>query len=399
MATMSEKRDYYEVLAVARGATQEEISVAYRRLAIENHPDKNPSDDQAIARFKEAAEAFEVLHDDEKRARYDRFGHAGAQRGGGSQFSDIQDIFDAFGDMFGGGGALGDLFGGGGRRGGRRRVHKGDDIRCDLALDLFEAARGCEKTIRFERSRKCKTCGGGGALPGTAPQKCDYCGGRGQVLQSAGILRVQTTCPSCRGAGKVIKDPCRTCRGSGYTAERVERTVSIPAGVDEGMRVRVPGEGQPSGNGGPPGDCYCFLAVKEHSLFQREGAHLICRVPVTYSQAALGATIEVPTLDGREELAIHAGTQPGEVFHLRGRGMPDPHGGRRKGDLLIQVDLEVPDTITEQQEKLLRELAETEQANVSIHRKGFFEKLYDYFVPHDDPKDDSNDDSSGEREE
>ena len=384
MATMSEKRDYYEVLKISRDATKEEISTSYRKLAIENHPDKNPGDEEAIARFKEAAEAFEVIHDDEKRARYDRFGHAGMQGGGGggdSHFSDIQDIFDVFGD----------LFGGGGRRGGRRRVHKGEDVRCTATLDLFEAARGCDKTIKFERSRKCNTCGGGGARPGTTPQSCDYCGGRGQVLQSAGILRVQTTCPSCRGAGKVIKDPCRPCRGSGYTAERVERTISIPAGVDDGMRVRVPGEGQPSPNGGPAGDCYCFLEIEEHPLFQRDGAHLICRLPLTYSQAVLGATVEVPTLDGRENFEIHPGTQPGEVYHLRGRGMPDPHGGRRKGDLLIQVDLEVPETITEQQEKLLRELAETEQANVSSHRKGFFEKLYGYFVPQDEP--------AGEREE
>jgi molecular chaperone DnaJ len=389
MPTMTEKRDYYEVLGVARTASGEEISASYRRLAIQNHPDKNPGDEEAIARFKEAAEAFEVLNDAEKRSRYDKFGHAGVNGGGAaSGFGDIQDIFDAFGDMFGG--AFGDMFGGGGRRGGsRRRVHKGDDVRCDLELDLLEAARGCTKTIHFERSRACDTCNGSGARPGSQPQTCDYCGGRGQVVQSAGILRVQTTCPSCRGRGSIIRDHCTACRGAGYVAEAVEREVIVPPGVDDGMRIRVPGEGQPSTNGGPRGDCYCFLSVKPHPLFQREGQHLICRVPITYSQAALGATIEVPTLQGRDELAIHPGTQPGEVFTLRGRGLKDPHGGRRSGDLHIQVELEVPKRVSARQEELLRELAELERKDVSSHRKGFFEKLRDYFVPSDAAADES----------
>jgi molecular chaperone DnaJ len=381
MRAMAEKRDYYEVLGVARTASHKEIADAYRKAAIKYHPDKNPGDDDAIQHFKAAAEAFEVLNDADKRARYDRNGHAGLGQGGGEHFHDIQDIFDAFGDMFGGG-AFGDFFGG--RRGGRRRARKGDDLRCDVTLDLIEAARGCTRSVRYDRSQRCGDCGGSGARPGSTPQPCGYCGGRGQVVQSAGILRVQTTCPSCRGAGITIRDPCRSCRGNGFVLETVEREVAIPGGVDNGMRIRVPGEGQPSPNGGPPGDCYCFIAVQEHSLFHREGQHLICRIPITYSQAALGATIDVPTLDGREELKIPAGTQAGEVITLRGRGLADPHGSRRVGDLLVQVDLEVPKSLTPRQEQLLRELAEVEQSNVSHHRKSFLETLKEYFVPRDE---------------
>jgi molecular chaperone DnaJ len=377
---MSDQRDYYEVLGVERGASQSQIAEAYRKLAIKYHPDKNPGDETAVAKFKEAAEAFEVLHDPQKRERYDRFGHAGVQ--GGAHFTDIGDIFEAFGDIFGGG-VFGDLFGGR-RGGGRRRPRKGEDIRVDITIDLLEAARGCTKTIQFDRVARCETCGGSGAKPGSSPQTCSYCGGRGQVVQSAGILRVQTTCPSCRGAGNVIKDPCRNCRGGGHVAEPVQREIRIPPGVDTGMRIRVPGEGHPSGSGGPPGDCYCFLAVREHALFHRQGPHLICRVPVTYAQAALGATIEVPTLDGKEELKIPAGTQPGDLLTLRGRGLADPQGGRRVGDLHVQIDLEVPKTLSQRQEQLLRELAEVENKHVTGERRNFFEKLRDYFVPSED---------------
>jgi molecular chaperone DnaJ len=384
MTVMSEKRDYYEVLGVSKTATDKEIADAYRKAALKFHPDRNPGDDEAVKRFKEAAESFEVLNNPEKRARYDRFGHAGVQSGpgGGPQFADIQDIFDAFGDIFGGG-MFGDLFGNR-RGGGRSRARKGDDVRCDVSLDLVEAAKGTKKSVQFERSKKCETCAGSGAKPGSSPQACTYCGGRGQVVQQAGILRVQTTCPACHGAGTVIKDPCRDCRGKGYVAEVVRREVSIPAGVDEGMRIRVAGEGQPSPNGGPAGDCYCFISVRPHPLFQREGQHLICRVPITYPQAALGATIEVPTLDGKEDVEIPAGVQPGNVITLKGRGVADPHGSRRVGDLHVQLMLEVPHQMTARAKQLLRELAEIEKANVSPERKSFFEKLRDYFVPKDE---------------
>lgn len=381
MVTMAQKRDYYEVLGVERGCSATEISAAFRKLAVKYHPDKNPGDEEAARYFKEAAEAFEVLSDGEKRSRYDRFGHAGIDGpGGGSpHFTDVNDIFEAFGGIFGEG--FGDLFGRGRGRGGRRAT-KGADIRCDVTLDLLEAARGVTKVVHFERHEECSECHGSGARPGTKPEKCKYCGGRGQVVQSAGIFRMQTTCPSCHGAGTTINDPCTGCRGEGYLRKRVKREVTIPPGVDNDVRLRLTGEGDPDPHGGPRGDCYCFLHVKDHPLFRRDGRNLICQIPITYTQAALGAAIEVPTIEGKEELEVPAGTATGEVFRLRGRGMPDPHA-RGKGDLLVQVHVEVPKSLTPRQEELLRELAEEERTNVTPHRKSFFEKLRDYFVPED----------------
>ncbi|HEV3025117.1 MAG TPA: DnaJ C-terminal domain-containing protein, partial [Pirellulales bacterium] len=239
---------------------------------------------------------------------------------------------------------------------------------------------GCAKQIYFERHERCGACQGSGAKAGSKPESCRYCGGHGQVVQATGIFRVQTTCPSCHGAGSVIRDPCGECGGQGQVRRPVEREVRIPAGVDGETRLRISGEGNHSADGGQPGDCYCFLSVKEHPFFHRDGRHLICQVPITFAQAALGASIEVPTLEGREEMSVPQGTQPGEVFKLRGRGMPDPRG-RGKGDLLVQVMLDVPKSLTKRQEELLRELAEEERTNVSAHRKSFFEKLKDYFVP------------------
>ena len=379
MVTMAGKRDYYEVLGVVKTASDKEIAAAYRKLAIQYHPDKNPGNEEAVTRFKECAEAFEVLSDGDKRSRYDRYGHAGVEGPGGApHFTDVNDVFEAFGDIFGEG-LFGDLFGGG-RRGRGRRARRGSDVRADVTLDLLEAARGTTKKMRFERLERCDECHGSGAKAGSKPETCRYCGGQGQVIQTTGIFRVQTTCPACQGAGKTIKDPCPQCRGEGQLRRRVERDVRIPPGVDGDTRLRLGGEGNQSAEGGTPGDCYCFITVKEHPLFHREGQHLVCQVPLTYSQAALGAQIEVPTLDGREELTVPAGTQPGDVFRLRGRGMPDPRA-RGRGDLLVQVSLEVPKTLTARQEELLRELAEEERANVSAHRKSFFEKLKEYFMP------------------
>lgn len=378
MATMAAaKRDYYAVLEVERTSTRDEIAAAYRKLAIKYHPDKNPGDEEAVARFKEAAEAFEVLNDPEKRARYDRFGQAGLDAAGGQpHFNDLSEIFSAFGDLFGDG-MFGEMFTGGRTR---QRVRRGGDIRCDLELDLLEAARGCSKKVRFEREIPCATCRGSGAKPGTQPEKCSYCGGRGQVVQASGIFRVQTTCPACRGQGSLVKEPCGDCRGSGLQRSRVALDVSIPAGVDSGNRLRLAGEGHPGPAGGPPGDCYVFLEVRDHPLFRREGRNLVCQLPISYSQAALGAKVEVPTLDGREELTLAAGTQPGDVVKLRGRGLPEP-GRRGRGDLLVEILLEVPRKLTSRQEQLLRELAEEEHANVDPHRKSFFEKLRAYFLP------------------
>lgn len=373
---MAEKRDYYEILGVDRGASKSDIDRAYRKLAIKYHPDSSKHED-AIELFKECSEAYEVLSDADKRERYNRFGHAGLE-GAGQQFNDVEDIFEAFGDLFGGsgGGIFGDLFGGRGRsRGGARR---GGDIRCNVSLTLEEAARGVSKDISFRRRVSCEGCSGSGAAPGSQPVTCNTCGGRGQVIQSAGILRVQTACPHCSGSGQQISEPCSSCGGNGLQNKKAELTVEIPPGVDDGMRVRVQGEGEASPNGGPAGDCYCFVTVKPHDLFQRDGNHLILQLPISFTQAALGADIEVPTLDGPEQLKVKAGTQNGEVFKVKGKGVVDPRGGRA-GDLLIQVFIEVPKKLAPEQERLLRELAEIDQDSVLPHRKSFVEKLKTFF--------------------
>ncbi|MFV2067415.1 MAG: molecular chaperone DnaJ [Pirellulales bacterium] len=378
---MAVEQDYYEVLGVSRSASAEEISSAYRQMAVRYHPDKNPGDQEAIDRFKVAAEAFEVLADAEKRSLYDRYGHAGVQRGGGTtQFTDVEDIFSAFGDIFG------DLFGGG--RGGRR-VRRGRDVRCDVTLTLHEAASGVAKSVEFDRHQPCEACQGSGAEPGSTKEICEYCGGHGRVIQSAGIMRVQTTCPSCHGDGSLVRHPCRSCHGKAVVLKRVTTQVEIPPGVDDGMRIRLAGEGEPGPSGGPSGDCYCFISVLEHALFERQGQDLVCRIPITYPQAALGTSLEVPTLHGRDTLEIPRGTQSGDVFRLRGKGMPDPRR-RGLGDMLIQVNIEVPDKLTPRAEELLRELAEEEHANVAPHRKSFFEKLKEYFAP------DSHEETTGE---
>ncbi len=368
------KRDYYEVLGVSRDASERDIARSYRKLAVQFHPDSNPGDEEASMKFKEAAEAYEILSDSRKRGRYDRFGHAGVE-GNGAQFGSAEDIFAAFGEMFGGGGMFGDIFG----QGGGRQVRKGADIRVDVTLTLEEAGRGVSKKLKFDRRHACETCDATGSRPGSEPVACQQCGGRGQVLQSAGILRVQTTCPVCRGQGKIIVDPCEDCRGQGQIKRRVELEVAIPAGVDDGMRVRLAGEGEASTGGGPSGDCYVFISVRRHKLFHRDGQNLILEMPISYTQAALGAEIEVPTLDGPDKLTIARGTQSGEVFKLPGRGMPSPQGGR-KGDLLVQTFIETPKKISPEQEELLRQLAELEHSDVLPERKNFLQRLTDYFA-------------------
>ena len=378
---MASKRDYYEVLGVPRNAAADQIKKAYKKLALANHPDRNPGDQQAVERFKEASEAFEVLNDPEKRARYDRFGHAGvsgAGAGAGAAFHDLDDFMDVFAEMFGGGGGF---FGGGGRR--RSRAQRGNSLRTSITIELLEAATGCTRELDVRRQETCHTCGGTGAAPGSKPQTCDYCGGRGQIVQSQGIFRIQTTCPGCGGSGSIVRDKCRECAGSGRVLESVRLEVKVPGGVDNGMQLCLRGEGEPGLNGGPRGDLYVDIHVREHPLFQREGQDLTCRIPITYTQAALGTELEVPLLKGRRQLTVPAGTQPGEVFQLRGLGMPNPHGGR-PGDLYVQVQVEVPKKVSGRQEELLRELAELEHRDVSPHRKSFFEKLKEYFVPEDE---------------
>ncbi|MFN9271557.1 MAG: molecular chaperone DnaJ [Planctomycetia bacterium] len=377
---MSQPRDFYEVLGVDRRATTAQITESYRKLAIRFHPDKNPGNEEAAARFKEAARAFEVLSDDSLRARYDRYGHAGLQGGPQHEFNDISDIFEAFGDLFGGG-VFGDAFGGGGRRGNRPR--KGRDVFCTVSLSLVEAARGATKTVEFSRHEACATCDGSGAKKGTKPVPCDYCGGRGQVIQQAGVFRMQTTCPACQGAGAVIREKCPACGGDGLSEEHVERRVTIPAGVDRDVRVRLAGEGEPGGNGGPPGDCYCVIELDDHPCLPRDGRGRHGEGPSTFSQAALGATVEVPTLDGPKPLEIKRGTQAGDVIRVRGFGMPEVRG-RGIGDLHVHVHVEVPKTLSAKAEQLLRELAAEEQKAVSPKRSSFFSRLSEYFQPHDD---------------
>jgi molecular chaperone DnaJ len=372
---MATKRDYYEVLGVSRNAAPEEIKRAYRKAAAANHPDRNPGDQAAVERFKEAAEAFDVLGDGHKRELYDRYGHDAFARAGGGQpgFNDINDIFGAFGDMFEG------LFGAsvGGRSRGRRPT-RGESLRVSIELGLREAAFGCTRTVEIERAELCSTCDGSGAKHGSSPETCSYCAGRGQVVQAQGFFRVQTTCPACRGAGQVIREKCPSCVGSGREQKVVRLEVKVPGGVDNGMQLCLRGEGDPGNLGGPRGDLYCDIHVAEHPLFERRGHDLVCTVPVSFSQAALGAELDVPLLDGKHRLPIPPGTQPGEIIRLRGKGMPDPHS-RKKGDLLVQVHIDVPKKLTPKLEELLRELADLEEKNVSAHRKSFLEKLKDYF--------------------
>ena len=369
------QRCFYEVLGIERTATSAQITAAYRKLAIKFHPDKNPGNDEAAVKFKEAAQAFEVLSDEQLRDRYDRHGHAGVQGGGRHEFNDFSDIFEAFGDLFGGG-VFGDAFGGGRNRGTRAR--KGRDVSCAVNLSLVEAARGADKVVVFSRHESCTECDGSGAKKGTQPQSCEYCGGQGQVIQSAGVFRLQTTCPACRGVGKIIRDKCSECAGVGLKDEHVERKVTIPAGVDNDVRVRLAGEGEPGLHGGPPGDCYCSVVIEEHPFLKRDARDLHCRVPITFCQAALGATVDVPTLDGAKPLEIKRGTQPGDIIRVRGLGMPEIRG-RGIGDLHVHVDVEVPKSLSAREEELLRDFAAEEQKAVSPHRSSFLSRLAEYF--------------------
>lgn len=379
---MATKRDYYEILGVAKDAAPEEVKKAYRKAAAANHPDRNPGDATAIERFKEAAEAFDVLGDADKRALYDRYGHEAFARGGGRQpgFNDVGDIFSAFGDMFEG------LFGA--QRGGGRRQTRGESLRCSLEIDLKEAAFGSTQTVEIDREELCTTCDGSGAKPGSKAETCAYCAGRGQKIEAQGFFRVQVTCPACRGAGEIVRDRCPQCSGAGRESKMVRLEVKVPPGVDNGMQLCLRGEGEPGDRGGPRGDLFCDIHVAEHPLFKRHGHDLVCTVPMSFPQAALGTTLEIPLLDGRQNLEIAPGAQAGDVIRLKGKGMPDPHS-RRKGDLLVQIMVEVPRTLTPRQEELLRELAELEKKHVSPHQKSFFEKIKDYFATADSEKNES----------
>ena len=366
------KRDYYEVLGVARDASGDQIKSAYRKLALKYHPDRN-RDPDAKGRFKEAAEAYEVLSDATKRARYDRYGHEGLSGVGMHDFSSMRtgDIFSIFGDIFG------EAFGFGEGAGSAR----GYDLEASVELTLEEVATGVEKSLEFERQDICPQCSGSGAEPGSRRDTCHTCGGYGKVERQSGmgffVSRVVTPCPTCQGRGYRVSTPCRKCGGRGRTAVQRVLNVKIPAGVHEGQAVRVRGEGEPGADGTRRGDLHCYVRVKPHAFFQRDGNHLVCPVPVSFTQAALGAESDVPTLSGHEPVTIAPGTQHGTVVRLSGQGLPDLRTSRR-GDQLVVVAVEVPKKLTKRQKELLREFSDTEDKHVMPQSKGFFEKLADY---------------------
>jgi molecular chaperone DnaJ len=351
------KRDYYEILSVERTASDTEIKSAYRKLALRYHPDRNPGDHTAEEKFKECAEAYAVLADGEKRAAYDRFGHAGVSAAAGaggfdpSVFSGLEDIFGNLGDVFG----FGDLFGGGRRRGGPQR---GSDLRYDLEISFEESAHGTETPIQIPRQETCDDCRGSGAAPGSSPTTCNQCRGQGQVRFQQGFFTVARTCPQCRGTGKTISKPCHSCRGAGRVTRERKLTVKIPAGIATGQQLRMTGEGEAGTAGGPHGSLYVVIHVQEHEFFRRDGLNLFCEIPVNYTTVALGGEIQVPTLDGIDEIKVPEGTQTGTTLRLRGKGMPDVNG-RGKGDLFATVQVQTPKKLTKDQRHALEQLART----------------------------------------
>jgi molecular chaperone DnaJ len=364
---MMSKRDYYEVLGVAKGASDEEVKKAYRGLAMKYHPDRNPGDDDAAHHFKEAAEAYAVLSDGEKRQVYDRYGHEGLQSVGMPDFGNMDSIFQGLGEILGG------LFGG------RRGPARGNDLGIALEIDLIEAYRGCTKSIDLPRAELCPECRGSASKPGSKPSKCKQCGGRGATDVRMGPFQMRTQCSACGGAGTVITDPCGKCRGRGQIRVTRQLDINIPAGIDHRQRVTLRGQGEPGDAGAPPGNLIVEVLVREHSMFRREGEHLICQVPITFSQAALGAEIEVPTLDGPLAHTISAGVQSGDATRIVGKGMPVLGAGGRRGDLHVVLVVETPKNLSKRQEELLRELAELDHKHVSPQRKSFFEKLKSLF--------------------
>jgi len=374
---MANKRDYYEVLGVAKNATDAELKKAYRRLAMKHHPDRNPDDKQAEEQFKEAKEAYDILSDERKRSAYDQFGHAGVEQqfgaGQGPGAAGFGDIFDSvFGDIFGGG------------RHGGERVFRGADLRYDLELSLEEAVNGTTTKIRVPRAVACEVCQGSGAKKGSTPSKCPTCDGIGQVRMQQGFFSIQQTCPQCRGNGKIISDPCTTCHGNGRVRENKTISVKVPPGVDTGDRIRLTGEGEAGEKGGPSGDLYVHVIVREHPIFTRDGTSLHCDVPISFTMAALGGEIEVPTLDGKVSLKIPAETQSGKLFRLRGKGVRSVRT-TNKGDLICRVIVETPVNLDKRQKELLQELEKSMEHDNKKHSpkarswldgvKDFFEKM------------------------
>jgi len=373
------KRDLYEVLGVNRDASEDELKKAYRKLAMKHHPDRNPDNKESEDKFKEAKEAYEILTDANKRAAYDRYGHEGVNpsMGGGGGGQGFDGFADAFGDIFG------DIFGGGGGGGGRGRsnVYRGADLRYNLEITLEEAARGAEKTIRIPAQEECEPCHGTGAKPGTQPKTCPTCGGAGQVRIQQGFFSIQQTCPKCHGSGRIIPEPCTSCGGAGRVKRQKTLEVKIPAGIDNGMRLRHGGQGEPGVNGGPAGDLYVEIHIKQHAVFQRDGDDLHCEMPISFTTAALGGEIEIPTLDGAANIRIPAETQSAKVFRLRGKGIRNVRS-HAPGDLMVHVIVETPVKLTDRQKELLREFGDIASSNAERHNpkaKSWMDKVKDFF--------------------
>jgi molecular chaperone DnaJ len=375
------KRDYYEVLGVGKNTSADEIKRAYRRMAMKYHPDKNPDNKEAETKFKECAEAYEVLSDPEKRRRYDQLGHDGLRGMGMRDYSHMrwQDIGSIFEDIFGGFSDFGDIFGMGGRRRARQDGPvRGYDLETSVELTLNDIAKGIEKTIEFTRQDICPECNGTACAKGTAPGQCPSCHGNGQVARNSLGFQMVSTCPQCRGSGKVVTNPCKKCKGTARVPKKRIVNIKIPAGVHEGQGIRVAREGEPGRGGGPRGDLYCYVRIKPHEFLQRDGSDLIAVVPISFTQAALGATIDVPSLNGTKQLKIPPGTQYGSTFRIKDQGLPNMRTGRT-GDQLVQIIIETPAKLNEKQQELLREFAKTENKRVQPQSKRFFEKLKKYF--------------------
>jgi molecular chaperone DnaJ len=369
------KRDYYEVLGVPRDADDQALKAAYRKLALQHHPDRNPDNREAEEKFKEAAEAYSVLSDAQKRAAYDRYGHAGLQGAAAQGFN--PDVFTDFSDILGEFFGFSDLFGGGGRR--RNRAQRGDDVRYDLEINFEDAAFGMAAEIQVPQVEPCSHCKGSGAEPGTGASTCPTCQGRGEVIYQQSFLSIRRTCSTCRGSGQIIRNACRECRGQGYRQVQRKLKVSIPPGVDNGTRLRLQHEGQPGQNGGPPGDLYVVLKVRDHPFFERQEGDLHCTIPLNVAQAALGCELDVPTLDEPHRLKIPEGTQNGAQFRIRGKGVPMVNSHSR-GDLYVHVQVNVPSRLTREQRKLFEQLQELLPADNEPTEKGLFEKVKGYFT-------------------
>jgi molecular chaperone DnaJ len=373
------KRDYYEVLGVGREAGEADIKAAYRKLARQFHPDHHPDDPTAEDKFKEASEAYSVLSDPQKRAAFDRYGHAGLQGAagqGGVNPEAFADFSDILGDFFGG--QFGDLFGGGGGRR-RNRAQRGEDVRYDLEVGFEDAVFGLNAEIQVPRMEPCEHCRATGAEPGSTASTCPTCHGRGEILYQQSFLSIRRTCSTCTGVGQIIRNPCSRCRGQAYQQVQRKLKINIPAGVDDGTRLRLANEGQPGANGGPNGDLFVFLKVKPHAFFERNENDLHCTIPLNIGQAALGADIDVPTLEGSQKLKIPEGTQNGTKFKLRHQGVPNINGGGR-GDLYVHVDVKVPTRLSREQRKLFEQLRDTLPVDNSPAEKGLFEKVKNYFM-------------------